>query len=188
MTNGLLQEPALVFYQAVKLFPQYEYSLLDSTENAIGSVVALGDDGLKRASGSRFEVRDLHGEPVLSIDRSLRKFKRRFAVTQPGIGPVGEIVQENLRYRCGLMVDGERVGELNRQHWRRWEFGVVAEPGGEEVARITKSREGKNAFTIRNVIVRLEVAQPLPDPLAGLVVASALVTDMLLKSEETASG
>jgi len=74
-----------------------------------------------------------------------------------------------------------QVGSLNAQNWRAWNFSIT-DHTGTEVARVTKTWEGlgRSMFTTAdNHVVQLH--RPLADPLASMVLASALTVDTVLK-------
>jgi len=86
------------------------------------------------------------------------------------------------KIRFGLLAGGQQVGSLSAQNWRRaWNFSITDHTGAE-VARVTKTWEGfgRSMFTTAdNYVVQLH--RPLTDPLASMVLASALTVDTVLK-------
>jgi hypothetical protein len=60
----------------------------------------------------------------------------------------------------GLLVDGQRLGSINAENWRAWNFNIQ-DAQGAEVARITKTWEGlaKTMFTTAdNYVVQISPA------------------------------
>ena len=193
----LFTEPVLVVNQKAKLVEVVtEYSVFDQHGRQLGSVVQVGQNSLAKAVRiftnydrlltTALEVRDAAGAPVLRVTRPGAVFKSRVQVTRPDGTPVGDIVQENLigKIRFALVVDGAQVGSLNAQNWRAWNFSIT-DSTGSEVARVSKTWEGfaRSMFTTADNYV-VQVHRPLPDPLASLVVASALTVDTVLKQSE----
>ncbi len=103
---------------------------------------------------------------------------------------VGEIVQENMigKIHFGIVVGGQRIGSINAENWRAWNFSIQ-DAGGTEVARITKTFEGiaKTMFTTADNYV-VQIHRPLEDPLRSMVVASALCVDTALKQDSRGFG
>jgi len=82
------------------------------------------------------------------------------------------------------VVDGQRMGGIFAENWRAWNF-AIKDGADVEIARITKTWGGfvKAAFTTADNYV-VEIHRPLRDPLASMVVASALTIDTALKQDE----
>jgi hypothetical protein len=133
----------------------------------------------------RLEVRDGTG-PVLMLTRPAKVVKSRVQVSRPDGQPLGEIVQANVfgKIRFDLVVGGQLVGAIQAENWRAWDFSV-SDGSGREVARITKTWEGlaRTMFTTADNYV-VQVHQRLEEPLASLVLASALTVDTALKQDE----
>ena len=147
--------------------------------------------------GACIEVADLPGivairdskdrsGPVLVLTRPAKVMKSRVVVTRPDGAPVGEIVQANVfgKIRFDLVAGGRLVGAIQAENWRAWNFAIT-DSAGTEVARITKTWEGlaKTLFTTADNYV-VHVHTRLPDPLASLVIASALTVDTALKQDD----
>ena len=100
--------------------------------------------------------------------------------------PIGEIVQANVfgKIRFDLVANGQLVGGIQAENWRAWNFAVV-DAAGTEVARITKTWEGlaRTLFTTADNYV-VQVHYRLPEPLASMVIASALTVDTALKQDD----
>lgn len=199
--GSLFTEPVLVVNQKAKLIElTNEYAVYDAAGRQLGSVVEVGQSGLKKAARfvssvdqfltHKLEVRDAHGVPQMLLTRPAKFMKSRVVVERPGAGEIGQLVQENVfgRIRFGLVSAGRTVGSLNAQNWRAWDFQVL-DDGGVEVARIRKTFEGvaKALFTTADNYV-VQIHRPLQDPLLSLVVASALTVDTALKQDSRGLG
>ncbi|MFI9811666.1 phospholipid scramblase-related protein [Saccharothrix variisporea] len=197
----LFTEPVLVVNQRVKLIElSNEYAVYDQHGRQLGAVVQVGQSALKKAVrflGSydqffthKFEVRDAHGRVVLRLTRPAKIVKSRMVVERGDGAPLGEIRQENAigKIRFAFEVGGQRIGGIQAENWRAWNFSITDHTGGE-VARITKTWEGlaKTMFTTADNYV-LQIHRPLPDPLLSLVVASALTVDTALKQDSRGFG
>jgi uncharacterized protein YxjI len=195
-SGHLLDEPVLVVNQKTKLIEvTNEYAVFDQHGNQIGSVVEVGQSGLKKAVRvltswdqfltHRLEIRDSSGQVLLMLTRPAKVFKSRVQVAYGNGTPIGEIVQENVfgKIRFGLMVGGQHIGSINAENWRAWNFSIQAEGGGE-VARITKTWEGfaRTMFTSADNYV-VQIHQRLQDPLRAMVIASAVTVDTALKQD-----
>ncbi|MCU1605468.1 MAG: putative Scramblase [Modestobacter sp.] len=192
----LLEQPVLVVNQKTKLIElTNEYAVFDGNGQQLGAVVQVGQSPLRKAfrlisSLDQFlthhlEVRDATG-PVLVLTRPAKVMKSRVLVARPDGQPVGEIVQANVfgKIRFDLVVGGQLVGALQAENWRAWDF-AISDASGREIARITKKWEGfaRTMFTTADNYV-VQVHQRLEDPLASLVLASALTVDTALKQDE----
>ncbi len=199
--GSLFTEPVLVVNQRTKLIElTNEYAVYDQGGAQVGSVVEVGQSGVKKAvrflssldqyMTHRLEVRDASGVPQLLLTRPAKVMKSRVVVQRPDGQPVGELVQENVfgKIRFGLIAGGVPVGSLNAQNWRAWDFQIL-DAGGTEVARIKKTFEGlaKTMFTTADNYV-VQIHRPLQDPLLSLVVASALCVDTALKQDSRGLG
>ena len=198
VTGGpsLFEQSILVVSQKTKLIElTNEYAVYDGQGQQIGAVTQVGQSNLKKAlrfvsSVDQFlthhlEVRDARG-PVLVLTRPAKIMKSRIQVARADGSPVGEIVQANVfgKIRFDLVANGQLVGAIQAENWRAWNFAIT-DASGAEIARITKTWEGlaKTLFTTADNYV-VHVHFRLPDPLASLVVASALTVDTALKQDE----
>ena len=194
--GSMFTEPVLVVNQKAKFIEmQNEFAIYDQNAKQIGAVRQVGQSKAKKAlrlvsSVDQFlthklQVVDAAGAPVLALTRPAKVFKSRVVVEDGHGKPVGEIVQENMvgKIRFGLQVDGRRIGSINGENWRAWNFNIQDE-SGTEVARITKTWEGlvKTAFTTADNYV-VKIHRPLEEPLRSLVVAAALGVDTALKQD-----
>jgi uncharacterized protein YxjI len=193
---SLYEQPVLVVNQKTKLIElTNEYAVLDGQGQQIGAVVQVGQSSLKKAVRlvsnfdqfltHRLEVRDARG-PVLMLTRPAKLLRSRVVVQRPDGVPLGEIVQANVfgRIRFDLVAGGSLVGAIQAENWRAWDFAIT-DAAGIEVARITKNWEGlaRTLFTTADRYVVL-VHYRLPEPLASMVIASALTVDTALKQDD----
>jgi len=197
----LLSEPVLVVSQKVKLIElSNEYAVHDRHGRQIGAVRQVGQSTAKKVlrfvtSVDQYlthtlQVVDMSGTVILALTRPAKLVKSRVLI-QNGLGqPVGEVVQLNVfgKIRFDLISGGRRVGSINAENWRAWNFSIRDE-ANTEVARITKTWEGlaKTLFTTADNYV-VQVHRPLADPLRSLVVAAALSVDTALKQDKRGLG
>ncbi|MGW3232186.1 phospholipid scramblase-related protein [Kitasatospora sp. NPDC001095] len=197
----LFSEPVLVVNQKVKLIElTNEYSVFDQQGATLGSVVQVGQSGLRKVLRllssidqyltHKLEIRDAHGTPVLLLTRPAKIIKSRVIVQRPNGQEVGRIIQQNVigKIDFALEVDGQKVGAIKAENWRAWNFSIV-DATDTEVARITKTWEGlaKTMFTTADNYV-LQIHRPLADPLLSLVLATALTVDTALKQDTRGFG
>jgi uncharacterized protein YxjI len=197
---SLYEQPVLVVSQRTKLIElTNEYAVFDGGGQQIGAVVQVGQSAAKKALRfvssidqfltHRLEVRDASGV-VLVLTRPAKVLRSRVQVARPDGSPVGEIVQANVfgKIRFDLVAGGQVVGAIQGQNWRAWNFAIL-DAAGTEVARITKTWEGlaRTLFTTADNYV-VHVHYRLPDPLASLVIASALTVDTALKQDDRGFG
>ncbi|MGW0792111.1 phospholipid scramblase-related protein [Streptomyces sp. NPDC002911] len=199
--GSLFDQQVLVVNQKAKLIElTNEYSVFDQQGNTVGSVVQVGQSGLRKALRfvssidqyltHRLEIRDAYGQPHLLLTRPAKFIKSRVVVRRPDGQPVGEIVQQNAigKINFAMMVNDQQVGAIKAENWRAWNFAIVDHTGAE-IARITKTWEGlaKTMFTTADNYV-LQIHYQLPDPLLSLVVATALTVDTALKQDARGFG
>jgi uncharacterized protein YxjI len=193
---SLYDQSVIIVSQKTKLIElTNEYAVYDGQGVQIGAVVQVGQSSLKKAVRfvsnldqfltHRLEVRDAGGV-VLVLTRPAKFVKSRVVVTRPDGQPLGEIVQANVfgKIRFDLVVNGQVVGAIQAENWRAWDFAIT-DHMGTEVARITKKWEGlaRTLFTTADRYVVL-VHYRLPEPLASMVIASALTVDTALKQDD----
>jgi uncharacterized protein YxjI len=193
---SLYEQPVLLVSQKTKLIElTNEYAVMDGEGRQIGAVVQVGQTSLKKALRlvsnfdqfltHQLEVRDASG-PVLVLTRPAKLVKSRIVVQRPDGTPLGEIVQANVfgKIRFDLVAGGQLVGAIQAENWRAWDFSIT-DAAGTEVARITKTWEGlaRTLFTTADRYVVL-VHYRLPEPLASMVIASALTVDTALKQDD----
>jgi uncharacterized protein YxjI len=193
---SLYEQSVLVVSQRTKLIElTNEYAIYDGQARQIGAVVEVGQSTVKKALRfvsnydqfltHRLEVRDAGGVQ-LGLTRPAKLVKSRVIVTRGDGTPVGEIVQANVfgKIRFDLVANGQFVGAIQAENWRAWNFAIT-DAAGTEVARITKTWEGlaKTLFTTAdNYVVHIHFR--LPEPLASMVLASALTVDTALKQDD----
>jgi uncharacterized protein YxjI len=194
--SSLYDQSVLVVSQRTKLIElTNEYAVYDGQGQQIGAVVQVGQSAVKKALRfvsnfdqfltHRLEVRDASGV-VLALTRPAKLVRSRIVVTRPDGAPIGEIVQANVfgKIRFDLVAGGQLVGAIQAENWRAWNFAIT-DAAGTEVARITKTWEGltKTLFTTADNYV-VHVRFRLPEPLASMVLASALTVDTALKQDD----
>ena len=192
----LFTEPVLVVNQKAKLIEvNNEYAIYDQNGRQIGAVRQVGQSKAKKVlrvltsvdqfMTHKLQIVDADGRPVLALTRPAKIMKSRVIVEDANGQPVGDIVQENMigKIHFGLQVGERRIGAINAENWRAWNFSITDE-SGEEIARITKTWEGlaKTMFTTADNYV-VQIHRPLEDPLRSLVVAAALGVDTALKQD-----
>ncbi len=193
---SLYEQSILVVNQKTKLIElTNEYEVYDGNGQQIGAVVQVGQSSLKKAVRfvSNFdqflthtlEVRDATGV-ILVLTRPAKFVKSRVQVARGDGMPIGEVVQANVfgKIRFDFVVNGQVVGGIQAENWRAWDFAIV-DAAGTEVARITKRWEGlaRTLFTTADKYV-VHVHFRLPEPLASMVIASALSVDTALKQDD----
>ena len=192
----LMDEPVLVVNQKAKLIEvTQEFAVYDQAGNQLGSVVEVGQSTAKKLLRfatnvdqfltHKFEVRDAHGVVLMTLVRPAKFMKSKVVVGTPTGQEIGTIRQENVlgKIRFAFEAGGQRIGGIQAENWRAWNFSIV-DASGQEVARITKTWEGllKAAFTTADNYV-VQIHHRLPEPLRSLVVASALTVDTALKQD-----
>jgi uncharacterized protein YxjI len=197
----LFTEPVLVVNQKAKLIELVnEYKVFDQHGNEIGSVAQVGQTAIKKVARfvssldqfmtHTYEIRDAAGVAQLLLTRPRKIMKSRFSVTRGDGTEVGAVVQDNVfgKIHFSLEAGGQKVGSINAENWRAWNFNIQ-DAGGNEIARINKTWEGllKTGFTTADNYV-LQIHQPLAEPLRSLVVAAALCVDTALKQDKRGLG
>ncbi len=197
----LFSEPVLVVNQKAKLIEvNNEYAIFDQHGIQIGAVRQVGQSTAKKVlrvltsldqfMTHKLQIVDAAGSPVLALTRPAKVMKSRVLVEDGNGRPVGEIRQENMvgKIHFGLVAGDQKVGSINAENWRAWNFNIQ-DAAGNEVARITKTWEGlaKTMFTTADNYV-VQIHRPLEDPLRSLVVAAALGIDTALKQDSRGLG
>lgn len=194
----LFTEPVLVVNQKAKLIEMAnEYAIYDQHGRPLGSVVQVGQSGAQKAlrmltkadamMTTRLEIRDTSGRPVLHMTRPATLWKSTVEIVRGDGAPVGSIRQENAfgKVRFAFEVGGQRVGSIFKRKMIGWDFGIT-DGYDREIANITKTFEGvaKAMFsTADNYVVHIN--QRLNDPLASMVVASALTVDTVVNQQQS---
>ncbi len=192
----LFSEPVLVVNQKAKLIEiNQEFAIYDQQGQQIGAVRQVGQSTAKKVVRfvanvdqfftHKFQVVDAQGQVVLALTRP-RKFIKSRIIVEGGDGQeLGQIVQQNVigKIRFALESGGQRVGMLNGENWRAWNWNIQ-DTTGREIARITKTWEGlaKTMFTQADNYV-VQIHEPLPQPLHSIVLASAFGIDTALKQD-----
>jgi uncharacterized protein YxjI len=124
------------------------------------------------------------------LTRPAKFVKSKFRITRGDGSEVGEVKQDNVfgKIHFSLEAGGSKVGSINAENWRAWNFSIT-DASGTEVARITKTWEGfaKTAFTTADNFV-VQVHRPMGEPLHSLVIAAALCVDTALKQDSRGLG
>lgn len=192
----LFTEPVLVVSQKAKFIEvNNEYSICSQNGTKIGAVRQVGQSTAKKilrvvSSVDQFmthklQVVDMTGAVQLQLTRPA-KFMKSKVIVQDGAGQeIGQIVQENMigKIRFGLMVNGQRIGSINAENWRAWNFSI-RDAAEDEVARITKTFAGlaRELFTTADNYV-VQMHRPLEGALQAMVVAAAVSVDTALKQD-----
>ena len=195
--STLFDAPVLVVNQKAKLIElTNEYAVYDANGTQLGSVVQVGQGMLRKAFrlvgnydqflSHRMEIRDAAGRVVLGLHRPAKFLKSKIIVSTPDGREIGTIRQENAigKIRFAFEVNGQRIGGIQAENWRAWDFAISDQTGGE-VARIKKTWEGlaKAMFTTAdNYVVRFH--RQVEEPLRSLVVAAAVSVDTALKQDD----
>jgi uncharacterized protein YxjI len=198
VTGGgtLFDSPVLVVNQKAKFVEvTNEYAVYDADGRQLGSVVEVGQSALRkvfRVVGNydqylshSLEIRDAAGRVVLGLRRPAKFIKSKITVSTPDGREIGTIRQENAigKIRFAFEVDGQRIGGIQAENWRAWNF-AINDAQGQEVARITKKFAGlvRMMTTADNYVVQIH--RPLEEPLRSLVIAAAVSVDTALKQDD----
>ena len=194
-------EPILVVNQKAKLIEvNNEYAIYDKAGRPVGRRSPGGPEHGQEGAASPGLGRSVPHTQAPSRGHARQRLDAGDPAGQVGEVPrdrpgrlgndLGEVAQENVfgKIRFSYNVGGRRVGGIQAENWRAWNFSLVDE-GDTEVARITKTFEGvaKTLFTTADNYV-LQVHRPLDEPLRSLVVASALTVDTALKQDNRGLG
>lgn len=197
----LWTEPVLVVNQKAKLIEiTAEFKVFDQHGTQIGSVAQVGQSTLKKVARfvssldqfmtHTYEIRDAAGTAQLVLTRPAKFMKSKFRITRGDGTEVGAVVQDNVfgKVHFSLEAGGKKLGSINAENWRAWNFNVT-DAAGTEVARISKTWEGfaKTAFTTADNFV-VQIHNPMAEPLHSLVIAAALCVDTALKQDSRGLG
>jgi uncharacterized protein YxjI len=197
----LWSEPVLVVNQKAKVIElTAQFKVFDQHGNQIGSVEQVGQSAVKKVARfvtsldqfmtHTYEIRDAAGTAQLVLTRPAKFVKSKFRITRGDGSEVGEVKQDNVfgKIHFSLEAGGSKVGSINAENWRAWNFSIT-DASGTEVARITKTWEGfaKTAFTTADNFV-VQVHRPMGEPLHSLVIAAALCVDTALKQDSRGLG
>ena len=193
----LFTEPILVVNQKAKIIElNNEYAISDQHGTQIGAVRQVGQSAAKKAlrfvaSVDQFlthklQVVDHNHQVVLQLTRPAKVMKSKVVVQDGAGNEIGQIVQENMigKIRFGLVSGGQRVGSINGENWRAWNWSIQ-DASGTDVGRITKTFSGlaRAMFTQADNYV-VQIHRPLDEPLRSLVVAAAMGVDTALKQDD----
>jgi len=199
--GNIFSEPILIVNQKAKLIElNQQYSVFNSQGQQLAAVNQVGQSAAKKvlrlvSSLDQFLthkllISDTNGQPLLQLTRPGKVFKSTIIVSD-GVGTeIGRIIQDNMfgKIHFSLEAGGQKVGSINAENWRAWNFRIE-DHAGQEIARITKTFEGvaKTLFTTAdNYVVQFHFQ--LPQPLLSLVVAAALSVDTALKQDSRGLG
>lgn len=197
----LLNEPVLVVSQKAKLIEvNNEYGVFGADGRQLGMVRQVGQSAAKKVirvltsydqfMTHKLQVCDASGNVVLALTRPAKVVKSKVLVSDGHGTAIGEIRQENAfgKIHFGIVVNEQRIGSINAENWRAWNFSIQ-DHTGTEIARITKTFEGiaRTMFTTADNYV-VQIHRPLDDPLRAMVVASALSVDTALKQDSRGFG
>lgn len=192
----LFSEPVLVVNQKAKFIElSNEYAISDQHGNQIGAVREVGQSTARKVVRfvsnvdqyltHKYEVVDVSGRVQMRMVRPAKFVKSKVVVEDGNGNQIGEIVQENVfgKIHFGLMVGGDRIGSIDAQNWRAWDF-TISSASGAQVARITKTFGGiaRAVFTTADNYV-VEVTPGLDGPLLMMTVAAAVSVDTALKQD-----
>ncbi len=196
MPSILDQQVLLVNQKAKFIELTNEYKVSDGDGNAVGSVVQVGQSKARKVLRfvsnvdqfltHKLEVREADGTVALRLTRPAKIMKSTVVVESADGKEIGKIRQQNVlgKINFAFEIGDRKIGAIQAENWRAWNFAVVDE-NGVEVARITKKWEGivKAAFTTADNYF-VQIHKPLTDPLRSLVIAAALCVDTALKQDD----
>ena len=192
----LFTEPILVVNQKAKVIEiNNEYAISDQHGNQLGAVRQVGQSTAKKVlrvltsldqfMTHKLQVVDAAGIVQLQLTRPAKVMKSKIVVQDGNGAEIGQIVQENMigKIRFALMVGEQKVGSINAENWRAWNFSI-RDAGENEVAKITKTFAGlaRAMFTAADNYV-VQIHRPLEGALQPLVVAAAVSVDTALKQD-----
>lgn len=192
----LFTEPILVVNQKAKLIElNNEYAISDQHGNQISAVREVGQSTAKKVVRffsnvdqfltHKYQVVDLNGQIQMQLTRPAKFVKSKVIVEDGSGNPIGEIVQENVfgKIHFGMMVGGARIGSIDAQNWRAWDF-TISDEAGSQVAKITKTFGGvaRAMFTTADNYV-IQIEPHLEGPLLMMTLAAAVTVDTALKQD-----
>ena len=169
----------------------YLYEFLNAGGAVIGrcgeQAVAVDPSGsfgqiMEQSSTDQVKFYDHSG--VLWAGLSHRKvWKSRITVTGADGAQIGLIQQRNVlgRVRLDILVSGQKAGQIRSANTRMTEFAVT-DRSGASIGRIAKIgnyaswRPGRDAKAVGRYV--LELAAPLPQPLATMVAVAPVGIDL----------
>ncbi len=138
------------------------------------------------------ELVDEHDQVVLSLLRPVGAPKSTVEVRDAEGRDAGRIAQQNVRSGATTFAllgpNGAFLGDLQAENWVAWDLWIE-DTSGRRVASITRDWDdldrtgfpGTDGFIVR-------IAQPVPEPLATLVVAAAASLEVAVRPEPRGSG
>lgn len=200
--SSLLDYDRIVINQKAKLIElNNEYKIRDENGTEIGVIRQEGQSTAKKVARfissldqfmtHKLGVYDAAGARVLELVRPRKFTKSKVEVADGQGSPAGTIAQQNVfgKIRFALLdATGQKVGEIQAENWRAWNFAIV-DVMETEVGRITKTWEGfaKTMFTTADNYL-LDLQPGLTGPLRLLAFASAAAVDTALKQDSRGIG
>jgi uncharacterized protein YxjI len=193
----LLTADKLVVSQKAKLIElTNQYEIRDAGGAQLGFIQQEGQSKLRKFARfvtdvdqfltHRLAVYDSSQNKVLEMTRPRKIFKSRLLVEDGSGRKVGEIVQNNVFGKISfdlIGVHGEKMGRIQAENWRAWDFSIVDQTD-VEVARIDKKFVGiaKATFTNADNYV-VDIDRRVEGDFRLLVVAAATAVDTALKQD-----
>jgi uncharacterized protein YxjI len=198
IVSALIEKDRLFISQKAKLFElTAEYSINDEDGNQLGSIRQEGQSKARKVLRAltkvdqflthRLAAFEQDGAKVVEVTRPAKIFKSTVLVKDGAGNDVGSIIQENVFGKIRFRYDdtsGQRIGGINAENWRAWNFSIV-DASGAEVGRITKKWAGigKELFTTADNYL-YEIDEHVKGDLRMLAFASAISVDLALKQDE----
>lgn len=184
----IFTEPVLVINQKSKLIEvNAEYAIYDQNGQQVARVRQVGENFFTKSYEGmrtrRLKVHDMSGQPLMTLTLPPRMWRSEVSVADDEGKTIGRILKEtqgiigDARYR--LEAGGKLAGKLHAEDSRNFS---VKDKSGSEVARMTNTWAGltKELFTKADNYV-VEIPQPLENPLRSLVIAAAIVVDIMFR-------
>jgi uncharacterized protein YxjI len=197
--GDLLSHDVLVISQKAKVIEMTnEYRIFDRDGVQIGAIVEEGQSKAKKAvrlfSGidqfltHKLSVYGEDGSRVMTLERPAKLMKSKIKVSDGSGADRGAITQDNVvgkKHFALVGPDGQKIGSIDAENWRSWDF-AIHDAGGGEAGRITKKWAGvlKEGFTTADNYLLQISGQVSPD-LRLMMVASAAALDIALKQDDT---
>jgi uncharacterized protein YxjI len=192
--DRLLAHSTFVVDQKAKLIElRNEYSIYDDHGNRIGSVMQVGQSVLTRVLRLlikadsvlrvKLEIREASGAVALLLHKPA--FRITCTVSAPNGTVLGHIAARIRLGKARMAITnpaGSVLGEVRAENLRAWNFNVQ-DANGRLIARVDKKWAGARELFTTADKYRVELDPNLSGPLRGLVVASCLAIDTLLKQQ-----
>ncbi|GAA3575809.1 hypothetical protein GCM10022222_70630 [Amycolatopsis ultiminotia] len=163
-----------------------DYGVFDRQGHELGSVADVSQGFLHRAARllpkydqyvtRRFEVRDANHSTVLRMTRPAKDPRTRFVVSRSDETPIGEIVPHGDN-RFTLIAEEQTIAAVHTPSRPGWD-AVISDRAGTEIARI--GRRAAEVSPIGGDTYVVEIPKQLPEPLASMVLATALTIETAL--------